>query len=85
MLSSSSQSMFAIASATTTIQSVSDQSANNEKNFLIDIENDSIFSLSISSLTFESMRENEISKSNQFAQSSIETLDFRTARSFTFA
>ena len=64
MLSSSSQLMFAVASTTTTIQSISDQSANDEKNFLIDIENDSIFSSSISSLTFESTRESEISKSN---------------------
>ena len=85
MLSSSSQSMFAIASTTTTIQSIFDQSANDEKNFLFDIENDSIFSSSISSLTFESTRKSEISKSNQFVQSSIETLDFRATRSSVFA
>ena len=85
MLSSSSQSVFAVASATTTIQSIFDQSANDEKNFLIDIENDSISSSSISSLIFESTRKNEISESNQFAQSSIETFDFRTTRSFAFA
>ena len=85
ILSSSSQSMFAIASTTTTIQSIFDQFANDEKNFLIDIENDSIFSSSISSLIFESTKENEISKSNQFAQSSIETLDFKVTRFFVFA
>ena len=82
MLSSSSQLMFAIASAITTIQSISDQSANDEKNFLIDIENDSISSLSTSSLIFESTRENEILKSNQFAQSSIEAFNLKTTRSF---
>ena len=85
ILSLSSQLMFAITSTTKTIQSIFDQFANDEKNFFIDIEDDSISSSLILSLTFESTRKSETSRSNQFAQSSIETFDFKTTRSFAFA
>ena len=85
MLSLLSQSVFAVTSTTTTIQSISDQSANDEKDFFFDIENDSIFSSSISSLTFESTRKSEISESNQLVQSSIEAFDLKATRFSVFA
>jgi hypothetical protein len=81
--SSSSQSMFAITSIATTIQTMFDQSSKKNQNFFMNDENDFVFSSSISSSFFEianenflSTNENEISKSNQSTQSSIVTKNF---------